>query len=98
MLFNRTTMKRSTTVLILCGLLFAADLVWLRLTLDDRASLAGVKRSIEFAGQALAAVTITAALYFVYRMRFARRKTRATRLRSFELPRPLRRLFAAVLS
>jgi len=30
-------MKRNTTVLVFCGLLFVADLIWLRLTIDGKA-------------------------------------------------------------
>jgi len=30
-------MKRNTTVLVICGLLFVADLIWLRLTIDGKA-------------------------------------------------------------
>ena len=91
-------MKRNTTVLVLCGLLFAADLIWLRLTLDGRESLAGVRASIEFAGEALFASILAAIGYLVLRKRYARQKRPARRQEAFGLLLPLRRLFVSVWS
>jgi hypothetical protein len=90
-------MKRNTTILVLCGLLFIADLIWLRLTIDDRESLAAVRTSIEFAGQVLFASTTGAILYLIFRKRYARQKRPARRQAAFAPLRPLRRLFEFVL-
>jgi len=90
-------MKRNTTVLIICGLLFVADLIWLRLTIDGRESLAALKASIAFAGQVLAAATFLAIGYLLWRKRFSRRKKPIRRPEALGVLQPLRRLFAAVL-
>jgi hypothetical protein len=91
-------MKRNTTVFVLCILLFAADLLWLRLTFDGRESLAGVRSSIEVAGQALVAATLAATADLLLRKRYARQKRPARRQEAFAPLRPLRRLFGSVLS
>jgi hypothetical protein len=91
-------MKRNTTVLVICGLLFVADLIWLRLILDGRESLAALRASIAFAGQALGAATFLAVAYLLLRKRYARQKKPARGLESHGALQPLRRLFAAVLS
>jgi hypothetical protein len=91
-------MKRNTTILILCGLLLGADLIWLRLMLDGRESLATLRASIAFAGQVLAAVTFMAVTCLVLRKKYARQKRPARRRESFGFLQPLRRLFVSVLS
>jgi hypothetical protein len=67
-------MKRKTTVIVLCSLLLAADVIWLRLTLDSRESLAGLQSSIAFAGQALAAATFVFVMALMLRKRYDRQK------------------------
>lgn len=91
-------MKRDTTFLVLCVLLFVADLIWLRLMFDGRESLASLRSSIAFAGQGLAAATLLSAVYFMMRKKYVRQKRPARRIRSVGFVQLLRRLFAAVLS
>ena len=69
-------MKRNTTVLVICGLLFVADVIWLRLMLDGRESLAALKASIAFAEQGLAAATFLAIGYLLLRKSFQGRRNR----------------------
>jgi hypothetical protein len=91
-------MKRNTTVLVLFGLLFIADLIWLRLTLDGRESLTAIRALIALAGPGLAAVIFLAIGYLLLRKRYMRRKKPARRLEAYGFLQPLRRLFASVLS
>ena len=91
-------MKRNTTLLVLCGLLFLADYTWLRLMLDRRESLAALQASIVFAGEALLAATLAAVVFLVLRKKYARQKRPARRQEAFGLLRPLRRLLVSVWS
>ena len=90
-------MKRNTTVLVFCGLLFVADLIWLRLTVEGRESLAALRSSIAVAGQTLGAATLVAISYLLWRKRFSRQRKPIRRPEALGVLQPLRRLFAAVL-
>ena len=91
-------MKRNTTVLVLCGLLLIADLIWLRLLLDGRESLLSIRAAVGFVSQVLVTTTLVGIVYLVLRKKYARQKKPASRQEAFGLLQPLRRLFAAVLS
>jgi hypothetical protein len=80
-----------------CSLLLAADLVWLRLMLDSRDSLAGVQATIAFAGQGLAAGTLAFVMALLLRKRYDRQKKPVRWRISFGILQPIRRLFVSVL-